>query len=65
MSLSVFRMKAYGFGALAGAFGALTVLAARRGRYGRALLVFLVAVVCGVLSVANEDAAAKLDAPRE
>jgi len=58
-------MKAYGFGALAGAFGALTVLAVRRGRYGRAALVLLVALVCGTLSVANEEAAAELDAPRE
>lgn len=65
MSLSVFRTKAYGFGALAGAFGALTVVAARRGRYGRATLALLVALVCGTLSVANEGAAAKLDASRE
>jgi hypothetical protein len=65
MSLSVFRMKAYGFGALAGAFGALTVVAARRGRYGRAVLAFLVALVCGTLSVANEAAAGKLDASGE
>lgn len=62
MSLSVFRTKAYGFGALAGAFGALTVVAARRGRYGRATSGFLAALVCGVLSVANEEAAAELDA---
>jgi hypothetical protein len=62
MSLSVFRTKAYGFGALAGAFGALTVVAVRRGRYGRATFGFLAALVCGVLSVANEEAAAQLDA---
>lgn len=65
MSLSVFRMKAYGFGALAGAFGALTLLATRRGRYGRAVFVLLVALVCGTLSVANEEAAAKLDVAGE
>ena len=64
MSLSVFRLKAYTFGALAGAFGALTLLAGRRGRYGRATLTLLVAVVCGTLSVANEEAATELNADR-
>ena len=62
MSRSVFRLKGYGFGALAGAFGALTVVAARRGRYGRALLAFLAALACGTLSVANEEAATEGDA---
>jgi hypothetical protein len=62
MSLSAARLKAYSFGALAGAFGALTLLAGRRGRYGRAALACLVAAVCGTLSVANEEAATEGDA---
>lgn len=65
MPTSVFRAKAYGFGALAGAFGALAVVATRRKRYLAAVLASLVALVCGLLSVANEKAAAKLDASRE
>lgn len=65
MSLSVFRAKGYAFGVLAGAFGALTVVATRQKRYVAALLSLLGALVCGALSVANEEAATELDTAGE
>jgi len=65
MSLSGFRAKAYGFGALAGAFGAVAVVATQRKQYVAAVFASLVALVCGLLSVANEEAATELDTPRE
>ena len=61
MPQRVFRAKAYGFGTLAGAFGVLTVLAARRRQY-RTLPLLAAALVCGLLAAANEREAAELDA---
>lgn len=62
MSLDVFRAKGYLFGALAGGLTGVALVAARDGKAGRAGLLLTVALGCGVLSVANEEAAQRLHA---
>jgi len=57
MSLSPIRAAAYAAGALAGAFGALTVIAARERRPATAAKTLALALCCGALSVLAEETA--------
>lgn len=65
VSLSVFRAKGYLFGAAAGGLTAVALVAGRSGRRKTALFLLAWATVCGTLSVANEEAAQRLDRPAD
>jgi hypothetical protein len=57
MTLSTARRRAYSFGALAGAFSAVAVLARKDGRRGVSLATAGLALVCGALAVGFEERA--------
>jgi drug/metabolite transporter (DMT)-like permease len=57
MSLSPARTRAYWFGALAGAFGALAVVASRDRNGTEAGVAAACAAVCGALAVGFEERA--------
>jgi hypothetical protein len=55
---------AYLSGALTGGFGAVAVVAARRGEWTRGLLAVLVALATGALAVVAEERASRAENPR-
>jgi hypothetical protein len=62
VTLSTTRTRAYGFGALTGAFAAVALVAAREGRGGTRAAV-AASLACGALAVAFEERAQREERP--